>query len=460
MTHPGAGVTARVAIVGAGVAGLSAARHLAETGVETLVIEASETPGGRARGALGAGHVFSSADAHLIGLLEAAGRLGALRALDPPGWLLAHDGGLRPIDPTRGPLGFAAMPGVGWLEALRLVRLGRLWQRFARSLDPRAPERAAALDDRSILEFAELYFGPGVARRALGPLSVAGSQLAAEEASRLVFLLRRDALMAGRPSVLDVAEDARDPDPWEAVARGLVAPDRIRLGARVQRVSARPEGGFTLEVRHPTEGDEELTSEALILAVPAAEALRLAGPLLTTAERDALGAIRYRDALTLSAPLEHAPGATRAVVPEASSEAIEAMTITRRAGRREGRLVVVTRPGYAGAHRQAPDGSIRKDLVERLGRLDPRLAVPDDPSVCRVHRFPQALPEFRVGVFRRLARLRRVERSRAAEGRRLHFAGDHLAGPWLESAAASGRRAADDVLVDLGLRAEGEPALP
>ncbi len=450
MTPPGAAGAARVAIVGAGVAGLSAARHLAEAGIDALVLEASDAPGGRARNARAAGHVFSSADTHLVALLEAAGRLGALRALDPPGWLLAHDGRLRSIDPTRGPLGFAAMPGVGWLEALRLVRLGRLWQRFAHSLDPRAPERAAALDDRSILEFAELYFGSGVAHRALGPLSVSGTQLAPEEASRLVFLLRRDALVTGRPSVLDVPAAAADADPWESVARRLVAPDRVRLGARVERVSARPDGGFTIEVQHSAGGDEELTSEALILAVPAPEAVRLTHPLLTTAERDALGAIRYRDALTLSAPLEPLPGAARAVLPEANADAIEAMTITREPGRGGGRLVAVTRPGYAGAHWQTPDGSIRKDLTERLARLDPRLAVPSDPGVCRVHRFPQALPEFRVGAFRRLARLRRVERSRAAEGRRLYFAGDHLAGPWLENAAASGRRAAHDVGVALG----------
>jgi protoporphyrinogen oxidase len=76
-----------------------------------------------------------------------------------------------------------------------------------------------------------------------------------------------------------------------------------------------------------------------------------------------------------------------------------------------------------------------------------------------VFRWPHALPHFEVGRYRALARVRAAMDDRAAAGRRLYFAGDYLGGPSVDAAVASGLRAADALLGDLGWRS-GPPGEP
>ena len=84
----------------------------------------------------------------------------------------------------------ARIPGLRPHQALRLLRLPRLIRRFAEHLDPAAPERAAAHDDRSLADFARLYFGASVLDRWLGPYLASRSLGEAEDTSRVLFLLR------------------------------------------------------------------------------------------------------------------------------------------------------------------------------------------------------------------------------------------------------------------------------
>ena len=77
------------------------------------------------------------------------------------------------------------------------------------------------------------------------------------------------------------------------------------------------------------------------------------------------------------------------------------------------------------------------------------LTVPRQHFV-HVGRHPEAMPRFVPGHLRGLAHLRRVQTDRRAAGRRLYLAGGYLAGPWLDAALGSGRRAANELLADLG----------
>ena len=71
MAHLGRGVGRRVAIVGAGYAGMAAAVSLAERGVQVTVLESAAVPGGRARRVESQGHALDNGQHILIGAYRA-----------------------------------------------------------------------------------------------------------------------------------------------------------------------------------------------------------------------------------------------------------------------------------------------------------------------------------------------------------------------------------------------------
>ncbi|HYL24605.1 MAG TPA: NAD(P)-binding protein, partial [Burkholderiales bacterium] len=71
MAHLGRSVATRVAIVGAGYAGMAAAVSLAERGVRVNVFESTAAPGGRARRIESRGHALDNGQHILIGAYSA-----------------------------------------------------------------------------------------------------------------------------------------------------------------------------------------------------------------------------------------------------------------------------------------------------------------------------------------------------------------------------------------------------
>jgi len=71
VAHLGRGVGRRVAIVGAGYAGMAAAVSLAERGVQVTVLESAAVPGGRARRVESQGHALDNGQHILIGAYRA-----------------------------------------------------------------------------------------------------------------------------------------------------------------------------------------------------------------------------------------------------------------------------------------------------------------------------------------------------------------------------------------------------
>jgi protoporphyrinogen oxidase len=106
-----------------------------------------------------------------------------------------------------------------------------------------------------------------------------------------------------------------------------------------------------------------------------------------------------------------------------------------------GLLVAIASESFARRNAEAADEVVVRRLVADVERLAPRHV--REIQAARVVRWHAGLPSFGVGHYRALERLRRVEAAQLAGGRRLALAGDHLAGPRLEDAVASGLRAAD-----------------
>ncbi len=303
---------------------------------------------------------------------------------------------------------------MSWVEALRTARLGRLRARYRRHLDASAPDRAAPLDDRSLADFATLYFGRGVVRCWLEPWLAERAPLDPAEASRAAFLLRwnaeRDAVAGSFGAPLA---------PWLAALGERLA---VRTGVAAERIE--PGGNGRLRVATAAEA---LDADRVVVAVPAPEALRLADAVLVAAERNLLAGVRYDAAIAWRAPARDGAPAARVRIAPRGASPLASIAIER------GSVVAIARDPWAGAHLGVPDDVLAKEIAAAVEHAAPGLVA--GPGA--VQRFPIAWPRFDVGRYRAIARLRAVEADRRAAGRPLAWAGDWLAAPTLDGAVVS-----------------------
>jgi oxygen-dependent protoporphyrinogen oxidase len=422
-----------VIVIGAGLAGLAAAARLRERGSRVTVLEREREAGGRARsGAGGTPHAVDRGAQGLAALARGAGLSDLFFPLRPAAQARVQGRAIAPLGP------YDALGAPRLLDRLRLARLARVEARFRPLLARETSERAERLDDRSIAELARLYLPRAASGAWVGPLAAAWALGEPGRASRVALhrLHAAGALAAALPRA-----------PLDALADALGAGPDARLACEARAVEA---AGGALRVH--LAGGGALEADAVVLAVPAREAGALAAPLLTTPERDVLAAARTAPAIALELRLERplAADPTQIGVEAAAGVPFAALVLDPGGSGEHPRARGVAHSAWSEAHLAAPDDAIEKELLAALERLRPGAA--RAIAAARVLRFPAAHPLFPVGRYRALARFRRVQADRRALGRRLYFAGDHLAGPTAEDAVRSGFRAADECVADIGAR--------
>jgi squalene-associated FAD-dependent desaturase len=245
-------VTARVAVVGAGYAGLAAATELAATGVAVDVFEASRTLGGRARAVQIDGltldngaHILVGAYAETLRLMNlvgapAAGLLRLPLHLEFPGHFRLH----APRLPAPLHLAWALLTaqGLTWSDKLAAIAFMRRQQgnRFRLSTDTTVSDLIAAQPDATRHFLWE-------------PLCLAALNTAPGQASAQVFLnVLRDSLAAGRAAsdLLLPATDFSSLFP-EPAARFIAAHGgTVQRGLRIERVG-RSDAGYRLDGHGP-----------------------------------------------------------------------------------------------------------------------------------------------------------------------------------------------------------------
>lgn len=264
----------KIAVIGAGWAGMAAAITAVQGGHHVTVLEAARNVGGRARtvagtDAHGAPLLLDNGQHILIGAYTESLRLMREVGIDPNAALLrlplamrfADGTGLQWPDlppPWDAMVGIVRARGWPWRERLALLRAAQRWQRARFACAPQASvaDLCTALPRRLRAEFID-------------PLCVAALNTPAHEASGQVFLrVLQDSLFSGRggSNLLLPRVDLGEVFP-EAAARWLRAQGAIvRTGARVQALLAAPEGRWQVD---------GMAFDAVVLAASSTEAARL-----------------------------------------------------------------------------------------------------------------------------------------------------------------------------------------
>lgn len=408
----------RAVVVGAGIAGLTAARALAEAGSDVLVLEATDRPGGKLRAGQVAGvTVDVGAEAMLNRRPEGIALAGTL---DLP---LTHPTTATSRVWTRDAL--RRLPRTVMGAPLDLDDLAATGILSAGGLD-RARHQAVPHPDGdvSVGDLVAQRYGDEVVDRLVEPLlgGVYAGQArrisARSAAPQLLDLLARPEVTAPAPPAdappVFAAVDGgmwRLPAALDADLRGRAGVE-VRYDAPVTAVRRTPDG---FVVTTPT-GDEP--ADRLVLATPAAPTARLLADLAPAAAKE-LEQVAYASvALVTFAFRSDDPGVAEALdtgasgflVPPVDGRRVKASTFSfakwdwvRTAG--EGLLVLRTSLGRYGDEDtlQVPDDALVRASLADLGTATGLSAAPVDAVV---QRWGGGLPQYWVGHGDRVARIR------------------------------------------------------
>lgn len=416
----------RTAVIGAGIAGLAAARDLLAAGHDVVVLEATDRVGGKLRRETVAGvTVDVGAEAMLHRRAEGVDLARAVGLeIEHPAVVSSRiwsRGALRPLPRSLVgvPLDLDALAASQVLSPEGLDRV-----RQEPTLPPEPPELFEA--DLSVGDLVDRRFGTEVTDRLVEPLLggvYAGHarRISARAAvPQLVSMAARGSLLeraAALPPSYDGPVFAGLPGGMgtlpEALAAGL--PD-VRTGVTV-RVLERTATGFRL-VTGATTAPEALEVDRVVLATPAAPTARLLADVAPVAAAELAGvetasmvvvtlAVRAADAAVIDAL-----GSSGFLVPPVEGRRIKAATFSfakwgwvREAGREAGLLLLRTSLGRHGeaAALQATDEELVAWSLADLAEIAGLSAVPVD---VHVQRWGGGLPQYGLGHLERVARAR------------------------------------------------------
>lgn len=452
-----------VVVVGAGMAGLAAARALRAGGTDVTVLEAADEVGGCVRSVAVAGHTVDvGAEAlhtAVPGPLELVTSLGLadelVTARRTHTWL-ERDGRLRPLPPGVGPAGPTRLGGLVTSRTLSPRGLARA------ALEPLLPRRHDPRRDGdvSVAEAVGARFGGEVVDRILDPLL---GGLHAGDVRRLSLdaaAPQLSATLARTRSVVLASRRRAGGDHGFVSLRGGLATlplamaasldGAVRTGTAVSGIvdTGRAEGRYEV-----TTGDGELvTADGVVVALPTAPA---AGVLRDLAG-DAAEVLAQHRAATVAVVLLAYPAAARetpalsgtgVLIPSGSDRLLKSATFLSTKWPHladDGHVLVRASAGRARDDRvrQLGDAAVATQVVDDLAEvvgLDPA------PTSVVVTRWPEAMPQLEVGHRDRVA----AARGHLAAHPAVALAGSAYDGVGVGGALRSGAAAAATVLATL-----------
>ena len=403
-----------VVVVGAGIAGLTAARELVAAGLSVLVLEGAAQVGGKLRlASVGGVEVDVGAESMLARRPEAVGLaaelgVGVVHPASGSAQLWTRDA-LRPLPRTLlgVPVDLDALAASGVLSD---EGLERVWH-----------ERVVPLadEDVSVADLVGSRLGPEVVDRLAEPLLggvYAGrpANLSARAAvPQVVSLLREHGSLLAAAAAVPAASDepvfAGIEGGLGRLPRVLAAGLEVRTSAVVREL-ARTASGFRLTVGS-TRVPEQVEAAQVVLATPAAPTARLLAEVAPDAARE-LAMVEYASMaiVTLAVPELEVGGSSGFLVPAVDGRRIKAATYSFSkwawVGKASDLRILRASIGRHGeeASLQAPDA----ELVSRaVADLSLATGGPVAPVDAHVQRWGGALPQYAVGHLDRVERIRR-----------------------------------------------------
>lgn len=423
----------RVAVVGAGLAGLAAARDLVAAGHEVVVLESTAVVGGKVRAS------------EVGGQLVDEGADSMLRRV-PWGVELAASVGLPVVSPATGAASL-------WTDSLRPLPTGTVMgipTDLDAVRDVTGPVTEVlgepVTEDLSVGELVRSRLGDAVVDRLVDPLLGGVYAGRADGLSVQATLPQLWPHLADHRSLVEAARAARgEPSPGPVFAQtagslGLLPPALaagldVRLSTTVRGL-ARTATGWRLETGSAA-APSYLDVDGVVLAVPAAPAARLLREHVPTEE---LAAVTYASVAIVTLVLDGpSPGAGSGyLVPAVTGRSTKAVTFTSRKWDRPGPAVVRASIGRVGEEsalqhedRELVD-TVRAELREAVGEVPPVLD-------SRVTRWGGGLPQYAPGHLDVVRRLR----ARLPAG--LAVAGAAYDGVGVPAVIRSGQLAAQEI---------------
>lgn len=464
-------MTVRVVVVGAGIAGLSAAFALRDAGAEVLIVEAATRIGGK----------LLVSD---VGGIPVDAGAEAMLARAPEGVALARELGLdaRLVHPAASsaalfvsgtvhripgatvlgvPTDLDAVRASGILSDDEVARIGS---------EPDEPGEPLGADT-SVDDAVGSRMGSAVVQRLVEPLLGGVYAGRADVLSVRATMPAIAARLAGQASVLTATRAAlaatprRDGPVFATLSDGLgslpaalaeASGARLRLGTPVRELS-RTATGFRL-LAGPVPDPTVLEADAVIVAVPAAKAAGILRATAPSAVAD-LAAIEYASTaivtLAYLGEIGLPRGSSGVLVPAVEGLAVKALTYSSQKWPHLAGPVTVVRASL-GRHRD--EQVLQRDNAELvtvargdLARIATVAAVPID---ARVTRWGGALPQYAVGHLDRIRRIRAAVD--AVPG--LAVCGAAYDGVGVPSCIRTGRQAADRVRAHLGAARQSKQA--
>jgi oxygen-dependent protoporphyrinogen oxidase len=467
---------AHVAVIGGGIAGLTAAYHAAKSGARVTLLEGAADVGGKLRVSEIAGlPVDEGAEAMLARRpegLELVRELGIAGRLVYPGTTSAaiwSRGALHAM-PTGHIMGVPA--DLGALARSRVLSASGLTRVPLDLVRPTTPRG----EDVSVAELIGARVGSEVVDRLVEPLLGGVYAGRADDLSFEATMPGLAAASRSRRSLINAARAVSEAAPKDAGpvfttltgglgelastlhARLAELDATVRTKTMVRELRRAPEGWrLTLG---PTREPELLDADAIILAVPARPAQRLLREEVPAAAAE-LGRIDYASMaiVTLAysgTAFPEPPRGSGYLVPAVESTGVKAVTFSTTKWPHlidgaPGLVVIRCSIGRYGEEQvlQRPDDELKAMAMTELARTTGLIELPVD---ARVTRWGGALPQYSVGHLDRVARIRAAVA--AVPG--LAVCGAAYDGLGIPACVASARTAVARVLGSVETRGESE----